>query len=87
MQVCCDETCGVCATENECPLLLIACVPNCDPMNAVAVGECLAFFGYAWDGQACVALNGCSCSGSDCDVTFETQDECEHVHSLCPVLG
>jgi len=25
------------------------------------------FFGFAFDGKSCVAINGCNCIGSDCD--------------------
>jgi hypothetical protein len=56
---------------------------ECEPDDAVGVGMCDAFFGYAWNGMECVGLSGCNCNGSDCpNLPFEPA-ECEAAHANC----
>lgn len=55
----------------------------CDAQDARGVGMCEAFFGYAWDGGACVGLSGCSCEGADCGSTWGDPAECEAAHAMC----
>jgi hypothetical protein len=58
--------------------------PLCAAQDARGVGNCAAFFGYAWDGSACVGLGGCSCVGADCRSLSLDQMACELAHRLCP---
>ncbi len=57
--------------------------PSCAAQDAQGVGLCEAFFGYAWDGNQCVGLSGCSCAGSDCADTFFDITVCEAAYSQC----
>jgi hypothetical protein len=56
---------------------------DCAPMDATGVGPCDAFFGYAWDGAACVGISGCSCQGSDCGVLYKSIEACEKAYAGC----
>ncbi len=56
---------------------------GCAPMDAVGVGPCDAFFGYAFDGERCQAINGCSCEGTDCDALFSSLEDCEAKFEHC----
>ncbi len=60
---------------------------GCAAMDAIAMpdenGDCLCELGYAWDGDACVALANCQCQGADCDKLSQTQAECEQAHTQC----
>jgi hypothetical protein len=56
----------------------------CAAQDARGEGLCLAFWGYAWNGSACVGQSGCSCQGADCDdLPFEIE-ECEAAYAACP---
>ncbi|MCS6900980.1 MAG: hypothetical protein NZX77_14570, partial [Polyangiaceae bacterium] len=61
----------------------LACVGTCDPQEAQGVGNCEAFFGYAWNGKECVGLSGCSCQGKDCKNTFSSPEECQAAYKGC----
>ena len=56
-------------------------------MDATAVedenGACLCFFGFAWNGEDCVALNNCACEGADCDKLTESLEDCQAEHQSC----
>lgn len=44
---------------------------------------CDAFFGWAWNGMACVGVSGCNCNGADCpNIPLELAD-CELAHANC----
>jgi hypothetical protein len=55
----------------------------CLPQDATGVGPCDRFFGYAWNGSACVGVSGCSCEGVDCGGLFTSLDVCEKEHADC----
>jgi hypothetical protein len=55
----------------------------CAAQDARGSGACAAFFGYAWNGSACVGLSGCSCEGTDCGSTFDTPEACEMAYAHC----
>jgi hypothetical protein len=56
---------------------------ECEPDDAVGVGMCDAFFGYAWNGMECVGVSGCNCNGADCqNIPLELAD-CEAAHANC----
>ncbi|MFV8753823.1 hypothetical protein ACNOYE_25035 [Nannocystaceae bacterium ST9] len=55
----------------------------CQPDDALGVGLCDAFFGYAWNGEACVGQSGCECVGLDCEFLSFDIDECEAQHAEC----
>jgi hypothetical protein len=60
---------------------------TCGVMNATGVGQCDAALGVKWDGQACVYVSGCSCTGADCDNLFQTYDDCQAgCHMPCDSL-
>lgn len=60
---------------------------KCAAQDAEGVGLCQAFFGYAWDGKACVGLGGCSCQGSDCGEIYNSPAACEADYSQCATDG
>jgi hypothetical protein len=79
--VCCSESCGLCGPpDGSCPA--IECedpdAPLCEAMDAASEGDCDTEFGYAFDGEGCVHLSGCSCEGEDCDALFEDVADCEN---------
>jgi hypothetical protein len=70
------------ATQSDCDRAHRSCL--CRPQDARGQGPCDQFFGYRWDGVECVAVNGCSCLGGDCDELFPTLGECNDAHKACP---
>jgi hypothetical protein len=58
--------------------------PVCPAQDARGVGNCAAFFGYAWNGAQCVGLGGCSCAGADCGSLARELIFCERAHQGCP---
>jgi hypothetical protein len=58
-------------------------VPTCAPQDAMGVGPCDQFFGYAWDGQSCVGISGCSCEGADCSRLHAALESCQKEHADC----
>lgn len=57
--------------------------PTCDAQDIRAEGPCTAIIGVAWNGEACVALSGCSCVGEDCDDIYEDMASCQADHAEC----
>lgn len=59
--------------------------PECEAMDARAVGECAAIVpGVTWTGNACVALgSGCGCEGTDCDAVYDTLEDCVNARFDC----
>jgi hypothetical protein len=55
----------------------------CAAQDARGVGACAAFFGYAWNGTACVGVSGCSCEGTACRGLPTTPDACRAAYSGC----
>lgn len=72
-------------SEAACKQANAACIAPtaCVAQDAQGVGACAAFFGYAFDGNACVGLSGCSCQGGDCDKTFQTAEACQQAYGTC----
>jgi hypothetical protein len=56
---------------------------SCRAQDARGVGPCDRFFGYAWDGQACVGISGCSCEGADCERLYQSLEACQAAHRAC----
>jgi hypothetical protein len=52
-------------------------------MDAEGEGACEALLGYAWNGLDCAGLSGCDCAGQDCDILFESAEECASWHFDC----
>lgn len=75
----CDE---LFASQSDCDRAHRSCL--CRPQDARGEGPCDQFFGYRWDGVECVAVNGCSCWGGDCDELFPTLSGCRDAHKPCP---
>jgi len=68
------------ASPEECQA---SCLPPCVPMRVSGVGDCKKLLGYAWNGTSCEALGGCSCAGEDCDLLYESPQECELAYESC----
>lgn len=71
--------------ENDCGC---GCEPSDDPVSCEAQdiraeGPCAAILGVAWNGEACVALSGCSCAGSECDAMYDDMEWCTRDHAEC----
>ena len=56
---------------------------GCEPMDATGEGLCGAFFGWAFDGNACEPVTGCACTGTQCELTFGEQVDCEAAYGDC----
>ncbi len=91
----CSETCN---TDADCPTIFCittpcpqfacrngACTQNtgCEPQDAAGTGQCEAYFGYYWNGSACVGYSGCQCEGADCGNAFGSVEECAAAHTAC----
>ena len=55
----------------------------CDPMDAKGEGLCDAVLGYKYDGNECLLVGGCECTGSDCDELYRSREECRKNTSHC----
>jgi hypothetical protein len=55
----------------------------CQADDALGVGDCDAFFGYAWNGSECVGQSGCECQGLDCAFLPLEPGICEAEHADC----
>jgi hypothetical protein len=79
----CDDTDPACPPppcspgDPECPPIAI-----CDPMPVEVQGDCDLFWGWAWNGSACVPLSGCECQG-DCALLYGDPDACAIDHEGC----
>lgn len=80
-QECCSETCSRCG--DSCAGDVAACAPDCSPMDAHAVGDGEAFFGWAWNGTSCQGLYGTSCYGLNCEDTFSQGQDCTVAFAMC----
>ncbi len=69
--------------EGICPLDCPPPVPGCEAQDAHGTGACDGELGFAWDGSACVALNGCACEGADCDGLGMSLDACRDAFWPC----
>jgi hypothetical protein len=68
------------AQDGECP-------PSCEAMDAVGEGMCRRLpFGWRWDGSRCSVVQGCTCTGSDCDALYATDTECYADRAGCDVV-
>lgn len=62
------------------------CGPEaCVAQDARGEGDCRLLLGYAWNGNRCLAIGGCSCVGPDCDALYPDQTSCERAHGECIV--
>jgi hypothetical protein len=52
-------------------------------IDALGVGECVNPLGYRWTTGGCDWVRGCSCEGTDCDLLYETQSECDEAYLHC----
>ncbi len=61
------------------------CQPEdaCGAQDARSEGMCMAFWGYAWDGERCVGLSGCGCEGDDCAALPMELEACEAAYATC----
>ncbi len=55
----------------------------CAAEDALGVGPCEQFFGYAWNGLECVGQSGCDCVGLDCEFLDLDLAVCEAEHAEC----
>ena len=46
-------------------------------------GDCERLLGVRWNGEACEALFGCDCEGTDCDEISATYEACAQEHAGC----
>ncbi len=70
----------------ECELAHASCA-SCAAQDALGEGNCEAFFGYAWNGQSCSGLSGCSCLGTECGSLYSDPTQCEIAHAHCRAGG
>ncbi|MCC6646290.1 MAG: hypothetical protein IT374_12050 [Polyangiaceae bacterium] len=79
---------GTCNAAGDCTLGDPVCSgAKCDAMKAEGQGPCALFFGYAWNGQQCVGLGGCSCQGPDCNKLYKSMDACVDARAACACQG
>ena len=78
---------GTCNWQGSCKPVAVDCSVDagsiCAPQDAVAVGDCNALLGFAWDGSKCNSLVGCTCKGSDCLFRRKSEFECFADHQSC----
>lgn len=55
----------------------------CAAQDAAFVGGCEPASLYVYNGFECVAMDGCSCVGEDCDAVYSTPEDCEAAHAVC----
>jgi hypothetical protein len=83
---CCNASCGICAMPGDsCPMN--HCSGVCAPMDAEGAGDCGRELGFKWNGEACVALCGCSCVGGDCGGLSPSLELCTSAHAECEDPG
>lgn len=74
------------STRARCEIEHAECAPPCSRMDANRTDlDCATPTGYRWTGVACELLV-CGCIGEDCDLLYETQDDCEQAHRECAPL-
>lgn len=78
---CCNASCGMCAAPGE-GCIAIACEDPCGPDQAKGIGSCDMALGYAWNGNECEVIGGCSCEGPACG-KYDSREQCEAAHSNC----
>jgi hypothetical protein len=81
-EYCCNASCGTCAKQGE-GCTTIACIDPCEKQDAVGEGACDMMLGYAWDGNSCQSLSGCSCKGSDCGSLYQNPNDCAKAYAEC----
>ena len=59
---------------------------QCPTIDPFSYGTCSSSIGYAWTGDACVLVSGCS-AGDDEDLFFNTYEECDIACSQHAALG
>ena len=59
------------------------CLDPCQADDAQGVGNCAMLIGYAWNGETCVGIGGCSCVGDDCDSLPQDLTTCLKNHAQC----
>ncbi|MBK8173698.1 MAG: hypothetical protein IPK60_25635 [Sandaracinaceae bacterium] len=56
---------------------------TCGYQDALGEGACALFLGYAWDGESCYGISGCTCEGADCGNLYESPESCEDAYAPC----
>ena len=56
---------------------------QCPPQQAIGIGFCKMALGVVFNGNACVTLSGCRCSGRDCHHLYDTVRECQRDNYRC----
>lgn len=82
----CDQ---VSPTYDECAKLHAPCTepgPACAPQDIKGEGMCKKQLGFAWNGQYCDSITGCSCVGNDCAAMFTSEDSCKKKYGSCGAL-
>lgn len=78
---------GTCNWLGACKSSTPICSPSaprgCAVSDAVGVGDCNDFLGWAWDGTACIAVVGCLCQGSDCGTLLVSSFDCVSTFLPC----
>jgi len=69
--------------EASCEAAHRECFDDCAPQDVSFVGDCEPASRYAFNGIECVAMDGCSCIGDDCDASYDSLEACEAAHATC----
>ncbi|HEY6728007.1 MAG TPA: hypothetical protein VI197_28555 [Polyangiaceae bacterium] len=56
---------------------------GCAAQDATHVGACEPASRFVYNGFECIAMDGCSCVGDDCDATYSSMDDCTAAHAGC----
>lgn len=56
----------------------------CATQDAMGMGTCPGHFGFAWNGVACVPIDGCACVGTACSSLTTMLSDCQTAHLSCP---
>lgn len=69
--------------EAACEQAHRGCSSACAPQDITLIGSCEPASVYAFNGTECVAMDGCSCVGDDCDQSYASLEECKAANAEC----
>ncbi|HEU5075440.1 MAG TPA: hypothetical protein VFU02_14715 [Polyangiaceae bacterium] len=71
------------ADDASCEAAHQECFDTCGAQDVTLVGGCEPASVYMFNGVECVAMDGCSCVGEDCDAVYPSPEDCAAAHAGC----
>ncbi|HEU5075296.1 MAG TPA: hypothetical protein VFU02_13995 [Polyangiaceae bacterium] len=69
--------------EASCERAHRGCLDGCAAQDITLIGGCDPAGVWVFNGIECVAMEGCSCIGDDCDASYPSREACEAAHAVC----